>query len=99
MSPVNPWDTSESVLKSPLHGVHEALDTPPRIGGIEAKSELEVRHTEFHQKENGSIRNTNQKRKDGWVNTIRILTEGEGGQGSIQYEMMYSSPMCIRFEE
>lgn len=26
VSPVNPWDTSESVLKSPW--VHEALDTP-----------------------------------------------------------------------
>lgn len=28
VSPVNPWDTSESVLKSPKNGVHEALDTP-----------------------------------------------------------------------
>ena len=39
--------------------------------------------TEFLQKENGSIGNTNQKRKDGCANTIRILTEGEGVQGSI----------------
>lgn len=28
VSPVNPWDTSESVLKSPKNWVHEALDTP-----------------------------------------------------------------------
>lgn len=27
VSPVNPWDTSESVLKSPKNFVHEALDT------------------------------------------------------------------------
>lgn len=28
VSPVNPWDTSESVLKSPIILVHEALSTP-----------------------------------------------------------------------
>lgn len=28
VSPGNPWDTSESVLKSPKNWVHEALDTP-----------------------------------------------------------------------
>jgi hypothetical protein len=28
VSPVNPRDTSESVLKSPKNLVHEALDTP-----------------------------------------------------------------------
>ncbi|CAI8615512.1 unnamed protein product [Vicia faba] len=28
VSPVNPWDTSESILKSPKNWVHEALDTP-----------------------------------------------------------------------
>ena len=38
VSPVNPWDTCESVLKSPKNGVHKALDTPPRIEEIEAKS-------------------------------------------------------------